>query len=42
MIPGARVQRGLMNSLLDVRDIIYRAVYDQLTLHPNYRVDVVG
>ncbi|RCI00693.1 hypothetical protein CU098_005111 [Rhizopus stolonifer] len=41
-IPDAHVQTGFLASLVDIRDIVYNAVRDQLQLHPNYAVNVVA
>ncbi|KAI9265329.1 Alpha/Beta hydrolase protein [Helicostylum pulchrum] len=42
LIPGIKVQRGALDALYDIREIVYHAVSDQLLLHPNYKVDIVG
>ncbi|GAA5795292.1 hypothetical protein HPULCUR_000647 [Helicostylum pulchrum] len=33
---------GALDALYDIREIVYHAVSDQLLLHPNYKVDIVG
>ncbi|KAI9333067.1 Alpha/Beta hydrolase protein [Pilaira anomala] len=42
LIPGVRVQRGALDALFDVRDIVFRTVNDQLLIHPTYKLNVVG
>lgn len=41
-IPGAKVQLGLLSSMINIRDIVYRTIRDQLKLHPDYQVTVAG
>lgn len=41
-IPGANVQVGLLSSMINIRDIVYRTIRDQLKLHPEYQVRVAG
>ncbi|GAN07731.1 hypothetical protein MAM1_0173c07234 [Mucor ambiguus] len=41
-IPGAKVQLGLLSSMINIRDIVYRTIRDQLKLHPEYQVRVAG
>ncbi|KAK4511293.1 zinc metalloprotease [Mucor velutinosus] len=41
-IPGAKVQLGLLSSMINIRDIVYRTIRDQLKLHPDYQVRVAG
>ncbi|KAL9539280.1 hypothetical protein MBANPS3_010361 [Mucor bainieri] len=41
-IPGAKVQLGLLSAMINIRDIVYRTIRDQLKLHPDYQVRVAG
>ncbi|CAO0790110.1 unnamed protein product [Mucor circinelloides] len=41
-IPGAKVQLGLLSSMINIRDIVYPTIRDQLKLHPDYQVRVAG
>ncbi|KAI8094430.1 Alpha/Beta hydrolase protein [Thamnidium elegans] len=42
LVPGIKVQRGALDALYDIREIVYSTVTDQLILHPNYKIDIVG
>ncbi|KAI8639982.1 Alpha/Beta hydrolase protein [Parasitella parasitica] len=41
-IPGVKVQTGLLSSMIDIRDIVYRTIRDQLKLHPEYHIRIAG
>ncbi|CEP11476.1 hypothetical protein [Parasitella parasitica] len=41
-IEGAKVQEGLLGAVRDIYKIVHTALYDQLQLTPDYKVDVTG
>ncbi|KAI8639986.1 Alpha/Beta hydrolase protein [Parasitella parasitica] len=41
-IEGAKVQEGLLGAVRDIYKIVHTALYDQLSLTPDYKVDVTG
>ncbi|KAK4511289.1 uncharacterized protein ATC70_012504 [Mucor velutinosus] len=41
-IEGAKVQQGLLAAENDIYQIVHTALYDQLLLTPDYKVDVTG
>lgn len=34
--------KGLLSILFDIRDIVYNTLSDQIKLHPDYNIEMIG